>query len=242
VTGLQLDRQRDITALFGDSIGVYLRHAWTFLALSAAVVVPVHLAVQGVGMEQLTAAYDDSPTVAEMAIPTAVSFLVVAPLINAICIHALRMVEAGERPGAREALVTGFEAFTPIFFAVVLAAIGIAIGLLLLILPGVYVAVRWYFVPQAVVIEGERAVAALARSSQVVQGFWWRTFGLVVLVNLAVLVPGLLLTTPFSALADATDREVWSLAGAVGAETVTAPFVALFSTLLYYDLRSRRGG
>jgi hypothetical protein len=242
VTGLQLDRQRDITALFGDSTGVYLRHAWTFLALSAAVVVPVHLAVQGVGMEQLTTAYDDSPTVAEMAIPTAVSFLVVAPLINAICIHALRMVEAGERPGAREALVSGFEAFTPIFFAVVLAAIGIAIGLLLLILPGVYVAVRWYFVPQAVVIEGERMVAALARSSQVVQGFWWRTFGLVVLVNLAVLVPGLLLTTPFSALADATNREVWSLAGAVGAETVTAPFVALFSTLLYYDLRARRGG
>jgi hypothetical protein len=241
VTRLELVRPRDITALFGDSLGVYLRHAGTFLALSAAVVVPVQLAVQGVGMEQLTAPYDDSPGVAETAVPTAVSLLVVAPLINAICIHALRMVEAGERPAARVALVMGFEAFAPIFFAVVLAAIGIAIGLLLLILPGVYVAVRWYFVPQAVVIEGRRTTAALAGSSQVVQGFWWRTFGLVVLVNVAVLVPGVVLSTPFTALADGTDRQVWSLLGAVGAETVTAPFVALFSTLLYYDLRARRG-
>jgi hypothetical protein len=242
VTRLELASPRDITALFGESLRVYLRHAGTFLALSAVVVLPVHLAVQGVGMEQLTAGYDDSPTVAETAIPIAVSFLVVAPLINAICIHALRMIEAGERPGAREALVAGFESFAPIFFAVVLAAIGIAIGLLLLVLPGIYVAVRWYFVPQAVVIEGRRAAGALARSSQVVQGFWWRTLGLVVLVNIAVVVPGLVLSAPFTAVADGADRQVWALIGAVAAETITAPFVALFSTLLYYDLRARREG
>jgi hypothetical protein len=242
VTRLDLARPREITALFGDSLRVYMRHAGTFLALSAVVVLPVHLAVQGVGMEQLTAGYDNSPDVAETAVPIAVSFLVVAPLINAICIYALRMVEAGERPGAREALVAGFEAFAPIFFAVVLAAIGIAVGLLLLVLPGIYVAVRWYFVPQTVVIEDRRTAGALARSSQIVQGFWWRTLGLVVLVNIAVVVPGLLLSAPFTAIADSADRQLWSLIGAAGAETVTAPFVALFSTLLYYDLRARRQG
>jgi hypothetical protein len=240
VTGLELARPRDINALFGDALRVYVAHAVTFIALSAAVVLPVHLAVQGVGMEQLTAGYDDSAGAAETAIPIAVSFLVVAPLINAICIHALRMVEAGERPSAREALVAGFEAFAPIFFAVVLAAIGIAVGLLLLVLPGIYVAIRWYFVPQSVVIEGQHAAGALARSSQVVQGFWWRTLGLVVLVNIAVVVPGLVLTAPFTAIADGADRQLWALIGAAGAETVTAPFVALFSTLLYYDLRARR--
>jgi hypothetical protein len=237
---IQLERPRDITALFGDAFGVYFRHALVFIALSAAVVVPVHLIVLGVGLEQFTAAYDESPSAAEAAVPTVVSFLVVAPLITAICIHALRAVASGGRPRAGPSFVAGFEAFTPLFFAIVLAAVGIALGLLLLIVPGIYLAVRWFFVPQAVVLEDARGPAALTRSSAVVQGFWWRTFGLVIMVNLAAALPGLVLAAPFTAIASSTDRALWSMVGTISAETVTAPFVALFSTLLYYDLRARR--
>jgi hypothetical protein len=237
---IQLERPRDITALFGDALGVYFRHALVFIALSAAVVVPVHLIVLGVGLEQFTAAYDESPSAAEAAVPTVVSFLVVAPLITAICIHALRAVASGGRPRAGPSFVAGFEAFTPLFFAILLAAVGIALGLLLLIVPGIYLAVRWFFVPQAVVLEDARGTGALTRSSVVVQGFWWRTFGLVIMVNLAAALPGLVLAAPFTAIASSTDRAVWSMVGTICAEAVTAPFVALFSTLLYYDLRARR--
>jgi hypothetical protein len=239
---IELDRPRDISALFGDSLGVFFRHAPVFLLLSAAVVVPALLVVQGIGLEQLTASYDESPKLTEQAVPTLVSFLVVSPLITAICIHALRSVAAGGRPGAGRAFVSGFEAFTPIFFAVLLAALGIALGLVLLVIPGIYLFVRWFFVPQAVVIEGARGPDALRRSSAVVQGFWWRTLGLVVLVNLAAILPALVFTAPFAAIADSTDKAVWALVGTICAETITAPFVALLSTLLYYDLRARRAG
>ena len=69
---------------------------------------------------------------------------------------------------------------------------------------------------------------------------WWRTFGLILLANLAAFLPGVLLITPFDAIADSNDRAVWSLVGTMATETITAPFVALFSTLLYYDLKARR--
>jgi hypothetical protein len=239
---IQLDRPRDITALFGDSLGVYFRHATVFIALSAAVVVPVYVVVQGIGLEQFTAAFDDSQSLAETAVPTVVRFLVVAPLITAICIYALRSVAEGGRPGAGESFVSGFEAFTPLFLAVLLAAVGIAAGLLLLIVPGVYLAVRWFFVPQAVVLDGARGLQALSRSGEIVDGFWWRTFGLVIMVNLAALLPGIVLAAPFTAIASSSDRAVWSMIGTMLAETVTTPFVALFSTFLYYDLRARRAG
>ena len=242
MSGFELARPRDISALFADALGVYRRHLGTFLVLSAAIVVPVHLAVDGIGLAQLTGPYDSSPTVAETALPTAVSFLVIAPLINAICIHAIHSSASGTPPRAREALQSGLDAFAPIFLAVVLAGIGIAAGLLLLVVPGIYVAVRWYFVPQAVVIDGARGVRALHRSGALVQGFWWRTFGLLVAANLAAVIPGLVLVTPFEAIASSADRAVWSLVGTVATETITAPFVALFSTLLYYDLRVRHRG
>jgi hypothetical protein len=240
VSGLDLLKPRDISALFADALGVYFRNALAFLALSAAVVVPVHLAVEGVGMEQLTSGFDSSPDEVELVIPMLVSFLVVAPLINAVCIHALHAVAAGNRPRAREALPAALESFAPIFFAIVLAGLGIALGLLLLILPGVFVAVRWYFTPQAVVIDGARASGALSRSTELVRGSWWRTFGLIVMANLAAILPGLVLIAPFDALADSSDRALWSLVGTMAAETISAPFVALFATLLYYDLRARK--
>ncbi|MGH2782191.1 MAG: hypothetical protein ACRDL4_05895 [Thermoleophilaceae bacterium] len=236
---IELERPRDVGALLRDSLAVYRRHLWTFLALGALVVVPAELAVSGVGLEQLSSDYDSTPGFAETAIPAAVAYLVVAPLITAICVYALRAVAAGGSPGAREAIVSGFESFTPIFFAVLLAAAGIALGLLLIV-PGVYLFVRWYFVPQTVVLEGARDVGALRASGRLVEGAWWRTFGMLVLVNLAVVLVAVLLRAPFTAVADASDRALWTLVGGIVAATVTQPFAALFSTLLYFDLRERR--
>jgi hypothetical protein len=240
VTQLQLRQPRDVGALFRDALAVFGRHWLMFVALSAVVVVPAELIVEGVGMEMLTSSYDSTPSLAEVAVPTIVEFLVVTPIIAAICIHALHRIADGQRPSAGPVLVAGFEAFTPLFAAVALAAAGIALGFVALIVPGVYLAVRWYFVPQAVVIEGARGPRALARSGLLVTGFWWRAFGLVLLANVAIAIPGFVLLTPFTAVAESTDRAAWALVGSAVTTSVTTPFVALYSTLLYYDLLARR--
>jgi hypothetical protein len=237
---IQLARTRGVTELFRDTFRVFFAHAWVFIALSAAVVVPVHFVVEGIGLDMLTGPYDASPGVAETVVPTIVTFLVVSPIITAICIHALRSIGEGAKPSASAALISGYEAFTPLFFAVLLAALGIAAGFALLVVPGIYLFVRWFFVPQAVVIENARGWAALVRSGEVVQGFWWRTLGLVVLINIAAALPALVVATPFASIANSTGDAVWRLVGTILADCVTAPIAALFSTFLYYDLLARR--
>jgi hypothetical protein len=236
---IQLEQRRDLGALLRDSVTVYLRHFGTFVALGALVVVPSELIVGGIGLEQLSSDYDSSPGFAEMGIPAAVAYLVVAPLVTAMCVHALRSVAGGGSLRAREAIVKGFESFTPIFFAVLLAALGIALGLILIV-PGIYLFVRWYFVPQTVVLERARGTGALRASGRLVAGAWWRTFAMVVLVNVLALVVAVVLGAPFTAVANSTDRAIWALAGQIVAASVTQPFAALFSTLLYYDLRERK--
>jgi hypothetical protein len=235
---IELERPRDAGALLRDSLNVYLKHFWTFLALGALVVIPSEVIVSGVGLGELTTDYDNSPTFAEAAIPAVVSYLVVAPLITAICVYALKSVAAGGSPGAREAIVKGFEQFSPIFFAVLLAALGILVGAILIV-PGVYFFVRWYFVPQTVVLEDAHGTAALRGSSRLVEGFWWRTFGLIVLVNVVALVFAVILGAPFTAGADRADKAVWALIGEIVASSVVQPFGALYSTFLYFDLRAR---
>jgi hypothetical protein len=242
VSGLELRRERDVGALFRDALDVFGRHLLLFITLSAAVAIPAELIVEGVGLEMLTDSYDESPPLAEMAIPALVKFLVVTPIIAAICIYALHQIAAGESPSAGQVFVAGFEAFTPLFAAVALAVAGIVLGFAALVIPGVYLTVRWYFVPQTVVIEGARGPLALSRSGLLVQGFWWRTFVLVLLANIAIAIPAFILVSPFAALADSSDRAVWALVGSVVTTSVTTPFVALYSTLIYYDLLARRAG
>jgi hypothetical protein len=236
---IELERPRDAGALLRDSLVVYMRHFWTFLALGALVVVPSEVVVGGIGLEELTAGYDSSPSFAEAAIPAVVSYLVVAPLITAICVYALQSVAAGGSPGAREAVVRGFESFSPIFFAVLLAALGTLLGAVLIV-PGIYLFVRWYFVPQAVVLEGARGAGAPRASGRLVEGAWWRTLGLIVLVNVVAVLFVFVLNAPFAAAADSADRALWALIGEIVGSSLVQPFGALYSTLLYFDLKARK--
>jgi hypothetical protein len=235
-----LAKPRGIGDLLGDALRVYVRNFGTVFAIALAVVVPVQLIVSGIGLEELTSGYRENDGAAELLIPTIVSYLVVAPLIAAATIHMLQRLAEGERTHAGHSIQAGLDVFPAVFLAVLLAGLGTALGLVLLILPGIYVAVRWYFVPQAVVIDGARSTEALRGSWRLTNGFWIRTFGVILLANVAVFLPASLLVIPLQALAESADRQAISLAGMILTETLTAPFVALVSTLLFFDIRTRR--
>ena len=237
---LDLAKQRGIRDLLGDAFNLYFRNFLTVFAIGFAVILPVQAIVSGIGLEELTSGYRDSDDTAELLIPMIVSYLVVAPLIAAATIHMLQRLADGERAHAGPSIQAGLDVFAPVFLAVLLSGVGIALGLALLILPGIYVAVRWYFVAQSVVIDGARSTEALRGSWRLTNGYWFRTLGVIALANIAAFLPASIIILPLQALAESADRQVISLAGMILTEALTAPFVALVSTLLFFDIRARR--
>ena len=237
---LDLLRPRDIGGLFRDAWGAYVRHFLAFVAIGAAVVVPVELIVSGLGLGQLSGGYPRTSTGAELAVSLAEGYLLVGPLVTAMVIHALLAVADGRRPRPSAAITSGLEAFRPIFVAVLIGAAGVVLGFIALILPGIWLAVRWYFAPQAVVVDGRRSLGALERSAELVSGSWWRVFGVIVFTVIAVGIPGALIQVPFNVWANSADSSALSLVGQVVASALTAPFEALMLTLLYFDLLARR--
>lgn len=238
--GLELARQRDLSALVGDTLRVMREHPGPLLAIGAAIVIPVELIVSGIGLERLTSGYREDVSQAEQAIPTILSFFVITPLVAAAAIQFLRAVARGERPGAARCLQDSLDVFAPLFLALLMTGVGVAIGLAALILPGIYLLVRWLFVAQCVVIEDKRGFDALARSGQLVTGNWWRVFGILIVTQLLAAIPAILIGLPFSAAAEAADRDVIALVGEIAAGVLTTLLVAIVTTLLYYDLRERR--
>jgi len=236
---LELERPRDFSEILKTSLSVYGANFGTLLAIAATVVVAVDLVVQGVGMEQLWAEYDETPPAGELILTSIVSALVTTPLVSAMIIFAVIGLGEGRKPSAGSSIQRGLDVFAPLFMALLLVLAGVVLGLLLLVIPGVYLAVRWYFVTPAVVVEGARGAAALRRSSELVRGNWWRVFGILVGTGLVAALPTFAVAIPFGVMAEASDLDAPALAGTILGETLVGPFGALVLALLYFDLRSR---
>jgi hypothetical protein len=142
---------------------------------------------------------------------------------------------------ASRSVRTGLDAFAPTLLAVLLAAAGVALGLLAFVIPGVFLFVRWYVVAPTVVIEGRRGGEALRRSSELVAGRGWWMLGVIIVVGLITGIAGTVVSLPADVLARSADAEGIALAGTMVGQILTLPFSALATLLLFFTLRARRG-
>jgi hypothetical protein len=236
---LDLRRPRDVGGLISDGFGVYFRNFGVLLALAAAVVVPVEVIVSGIGLGWLTSGYDSTPSTGAALIPALTQQLVTAPLITAMSLYVLIDTSEGRRPAIRATLQRGLDLFAPLLVVVALIMLGVIAGFFALLVGAIYIAVRWLFGPAAVVVEGKRGTAALARSSELVKRSWWRCFGVMIVAYLAVGFPANLIQQGFALAADAADSSLIALVGQIIANTLGAPLLALITGLLYFDQRFR---
>src|SRR4051812_30566510 len=81
----------------------------------------------------------------------------------------------------------------------VLIAVVLELGTLV-VLVGFVLIVRWYLVPQVVVLDGKRGTDALRASWELTRGFAWRTAGLIILVQFLYQLAGGLIAEPVAAI------------------------------------------
>jgi hypothetical protein len=141
-----------------------------------------------------------------------------------------------------------------VLLVVVLALVDTALGVLAIaaaVVVGIWLSVLFSFAPTALVLENAGIVAAFGRSRRLVRGSWWRVFGIGLLVILIAAAVALVVSLPFLAAGDglsfstdmlSTRYLVWSTIGVVVASTLTEPFIAATTVLLYTDQRIRREG
>ena len=135
--------------------------------------------------------------------------------------------------------------------AIILLSLAAGLGGLVLFL---WIVIRLYFAMPVVILERVGAGRALGRSWELTRGSWWRIFGIILLSTVLIGVVTNLLGTPFSIISLVpvflAPGELWApvVAGAVIyvgnvlIYSVSTPFTAGVTTLLYVDLRMRREG
>jgi hypothetical protein len=127
----------------------------------------------------------------------------------------------------------------PVIGASILAAIGITIGLVLLIVPGLILLTFWSLIVPFIVLAGSGVFEAFGNSWRTVRGYAWRVFGTYVLVFLILIAFSIVLSIILSPL----HSQFWrSLVSNVVTGTLITPFLALVATLIYYRLIAAHAG
>jgi hypothetical protein len=125
-----------------------------------------------------------------------------------------------------------------IIIAGILAGIAIAIGFILLIVPGLFLLTIFSMVIPAIVLENRSAGEAFGRSRELVRGNGWNVFGVIILTFLLLVAVGIVIGLITSPLGD----EVGGFVADVISNTIVVPFVACAWTLTYFALVGERGG
>jgi hypothetical protein len=126
-------------------------------------------------------------------------------------------------------------AIVPLAVYCVLFAIGVVLGLIVIIIPGLILLTYWSVGAPAIVVEGAGPIAAFSRSWQLVRGDAWSVFGVLLVVFLIVFV--------VAAILDAIGVAIGSGALVVAtiiSGVITAPIPAVAIAVVYFDLAGAR--
>lgn len=231
---LDLRTPRALRELFRTALWLYARHFGLWLLLSGLLVVPFQILVLALGSGATAGGALSSAQRQQALLLDLAEFVVVIALASALQAHAVALLGRGERPAVREILRRAAPLMPTVIAASIITAIGVGIGLVLFILPGVWLLLRLYVVAQTAAIERTNWPSTLRRSYALTRGSFWRILGVLLIVGLI----NLTLDSVASSLTAGGASAVQDIVSVIVA-LLSQSFTALLSALLYFDLRAR---
>ena len=159
--------------------------------------------------------------------------LIAAFLVQAALVKAVQDVRDGRVDlNLGETVSAVLPYLLPVAAASILAGIGISIGFILIIVPGLVLLTFWSLIVPSIVIGGEGVFGSFGKSWRTVRGYAWHVFGTYVLVFLILIVFNIVLGLVLLALPVVARNFISNVISG----TLVAPFLALVVTLIYYRL------
>ncbi|MDB5449919.1 MAG: hypothetical protein JWQ52_1047 [Phenylobacterium sp.] len=172
--------------------------------------------------------------------------LITGPILQGALIYGAVNDLNGRRASVTDMLGTGLRAFLPLLGISLLYVLAVVFGSVLLVVPGVMIAVAWCVAIPAFVIEQTGLFDAFGRSAELTRGNRWRIFGLFLIYLIATIIIEALVGAVGGVISMASGG------GPIGPfqVLVVVPFIAMVSALigttgaavLYVELRRLKDG
>jgi hypothetical protein len=152
---------------------------------------------------------------------------------------------AGQSGGIGEALIGGLRRAPILVIVGLVTTIATLFGTILLIVPGVILAMAWSVAPPVAALEAKGVFSALGRSAELTRGHRWILFGIILLISVATFVSNLVLRLVvgqpvFGAAANGSP--IVNLVVAPLSATFWAAVMAAVVASIYFELRMLKDG
>jgi hypothetical protein len=137
-------------------------------------------AIQSLGTEAFAAL--GTAAVIGISVLSALLAIVLAMITQGALVRATVAYSEGRKASFGESAMAGLSVALPLFLLGVGSAIGIGLGFLLLIVPGIILYVMWSVAAPALVEERLGPTEAFGRSNHLTSGVRWKIFGLLLVV------------------------------------------------------------
>jgi len=138
----------------------------------------IELAVTGTG----PLASSGGGNAAVRALFKLLSTTLIGPLISALHVRAVVAVAEGQTPRLGDVASTGARMLPVVAATEIIANLGIGVGLVALVVPGVLLLLRWSVAAQAAAVEREGWLPALRSSARLTSGHYGHVFTVVLIV------------------------------------------------------------
>jgi len=220
--------------IVAQAFQLYGRYPLLFLVLALGVIAPYDLLVLiATGSGPL--AESNGLGLGDLVANDLLAMFLVSPLISALHIHAVAEVRAGGTPRLRSIAARGVRVLPTAAATAIMTTLGITIGFVLLIIPGILLTFRWYVAVQAAAIERDGWLPAMRRSRRLTGDIYGHLFAFALLVWFITAVP----MAVARAAATGHDTLAAAFIGGMLLHAFALAFAALATALLYYDLTSR---
>jgi hypothetical protein len=243
------------------SIGRVFQRAFSAIALNPAVILGLALVVGALPGLLMTYLFAEMGLGSASALRTgAISFsgfmgmifissligLAISALVQGALTRAVVSANEGKRASFGECLSAAVRVLLPLIGLSILFGIGVTLGFVLLIVPGIILLLMWAVAVPALVIERDGIFAAFSRSAQLTKGAKWKIFGLfLVLLVIYWLLSFVLGLVGLGTYNPSTAAGGMSIANLIGGIVVGTIFNALWGAIqpsLYVELRQWKEG
>lgn len=168
-------------------------------------------------------------------------YMVLASILQSALVRATIEDLNGKQPTFSDSISRAIAVLLPIIGLSILVYLGLMIGFMLLVIPGIYLMLRWSVAIPVLVQERRGVLDSMSRSATLTKGNRWRILGLIVIFYVALIVLQLAVTLVVGVAATLTG----GLIGAVLFALVSALSTILISiavAVTYVELRYVKEG
>ncbi|MGA8040324.1 MAG: hypothetical protein WCA93_09495 [Acidimicrobiia bacterium] len=227
---------------------------WTYVVLGAATILTfaltgadefIDLVISNpAALEQYTAEELYEPTMRFLlAVFIVLALNAIATAFLSVAVHRLVGSELAHSPvGPRDASTFALGNLPRSFLAIVVTGLAVFAGLVLFILPGVWLAISLSMITPVIALEHAGPLVAMRRSFSLVRGRWWQTLGFLLMVALMGTVAAQLVqlvALPALSAGDVSLVVGLAFVFLILIEGFISAAILVMLTIWYIDLRAR---